>query len=668
MNTSRHFIRRAVLAFIPILMGFWPAACVHRSGPEPLQGEELYRFNWWNYYARGVARMGRGQYGPAREDFENCLGVRSDARSISRRDIWLERTYGVHLIENYFPNRELGICFYQSGDDSNAVRCLEKSLQDEPSGRAKHYLNLARRRRLDPAVATAPSIEFRGDPAARWTRAREEQIRGTAQGPGYIAEILVNGRSQFVELADERRDFSELVPLREGSNVIHVAARDLLGREAQAEQIFMADWQPPQIVVTRSEKKGGRIVLEGVCYDQQALGSVSANGRSLLKAAPGQLTREVPFALNLEAHEILLIQAWDLAGNPLEWSMNSSDLLAYDGAPVAVLASTDDSIPAVSSPSDQAKPVLRLFEQQPAATIYGNEYYLDGEALDGGGLASIHVNGEEWMKPEHRGAQRRRFAGFLQVDGTNIFTVSVRDLAGNVAERQVAVISRVPEYLDEHYRLRVAALPWRGEAASGWISRDEAGEYLSEIVARPPVRFRLLARGDEWTDILHELELSASELADPRTAVKIGRLLPADLLLTGSIFEDGEGTTFYIKVVDTAEGTVLYAGDVYTEKKLNDWRVKIEGLVSKMEQGFPLIESRIEELKSNTAIIAAGGDSGVRVGAKFIVVESGAAVLGGEDRFVELVVSKVDRERCVARIATKTGAELVKTGARVYSR
>jgi hypothetical protein len=668
MNRARQFIRRTAWVLIPLVLGSCPIACMHRAGSEQVQTDELYHFNWWNYYARGVARMNRGEYGLAREDFENCLGIRSEARSIYRKDIWMERTYGVHLIENYFPNRELGICFYQAGDYSNAVRYLEQSLKYEPSGRAKHYLNLARRRNLIAQTVSAPTVVLENQSQSPWTRAREANVRGTAQGAGYIGEIFVNGHPQFIELADKRHTFSERISLREGSNTVEITARDLLGHEASTRQTWIADWQPPQIVITHVEKNGSRISVEGACYDNQALGSVVINGRAMVNDAFGPVIRDVPFSLELAANELLLIKAEDRAGNPLELTMNSSDLLAGEINSVAELASNDSAIPTASQPSDQAKPVLRLFERQPVVTIYGNEYYLDGEALDNGGLAEIRVNGEAWLKPEHRGAQRRRFAGFLNVEGTNVVTVSVRDLAGNVTEQQVTVISRVPEYLDEHYRLRAAVLPWREGAMSGWIQTEEVSEYLSEIVARPPVRFRLLARGDEWTEVLRELQLSASELADPRTAVKIGRILPADLMVTGSIYEDGDGLTFYVKMVDTAEAVVLYAGDVYTEKKLDDWRFKVEGLVSKMEQSFPLIESRIAELQPKAVVISSGSEDGVRIGTKFIVVESNASVLGGEDHFMELLVTKVDREKSAARMASEMDAELVKVGERVYTR
>jgi hypothetical protein len=180
----------------------------------------------------------------------------------------------------------------------------------------------------------------------------------------------------------------------------------------------------------------------------------------------------------------------------------------------------------------------------------------------------------------------------------------------------------------------------------------------------------LLARGDEWTEILHELRLSVSELADPRTALKIGRILPADLLFAGSFFEDAEGLTVYMRIIDTTDATVLYATDIYTERQRDDWRFQVEGLVSKMEQYFPLIESRITARQPKIVTIAAGRRDGVKPGTRFIVLhpDRTGEVLGDADRFVELVVSKIEPKQSMARIVPVPGEESPRKGEMVYSR
>jgi TolB-like protein len=63
-----------------------------------------------------------------------------DAIKSKPNDVQRVRTYGMHFSE-YFPNRELGICYYYLGDVTAASRYLEKSIAQEPTQRAQEYLS-----------------------------------------------------------------------------------------------------------------------------------------------------------------------------------------------------------------------------------------------------------------------------------------------------------------------------------------------------------------------------------------------------------------------------------------------------------------------------------------------------------------------------------------------
>ncbi|MBP7830911.1 MAG: hypothetical protein KA248_13450 [Kiritimatiellae bacterium] len=637
------------------------AGCV-RHGPAPAdRGAALTHHNWWNYYARAVSRMDQHRYAEARADLETCLGLRPGARSISRRDVWRERTYGLHMIENYFPRRELGVCLYHLGDHADAIRQLEESLKQEPSGRAKHYLNLARQKTLAGRRVAPPRIEPDADATPAWTRARELAVAGTARGPGYVRAVEINGRPQFIELAQTNLPFSELVALAPGSNTIRVTAADLTGRTAAREFVCRADWQPPQIVLLAARTEGRHRTIEGACYDNEELAGLRVNGRAVPLARPG---KDQSFRAELDAGEPLHVEAEDRAGHRIELTAGPQDLARSASRPPVELASAGDDIPELRAEDqrDAAPPVLRLADDRPWITISGGEFYLDGEAMDPGGLAGVTVNGEEWLKPEHRGATRHRFAAFLRAEGTNVFTVVARDRAGNRTERRLTVVARAPDLLNPRYRLRAVLRPCRADPAGGGLDADQATEHLGECLARPPARFRLLARGDEWTDILRELDLSASGLADPRAALEIGRLLPADLLFSGALFRNGDGVTAYMRIVDTASAEVLHATDVYIEFRNGDWRTPLDGLAAKMEQFFPLLESRLASRHGGRGTIAAGRRLGVRAGTRWV------APAADDAPFAELVVESVEEEQSTARFLPAKGAREPAPGDTVMTR
>jgi hypothetical protein len=164
--------------------------------------------------------------------------------------MWRARTYGLHFVEGYFPNREYGICLYERQAYTQAVVYLERSLEQEPSGRAKHYLNQARRQQLTGQRVPPPQLRLAAESAAPlYTRALTARIAGTASGAARIRELVVGGRADFIELAEPEVDFSRDLPLRAGTNVITVEASDLLGRRATLRTVRIADWQPPRLLI-----------------------------------------------------------------------------------------------------------------------------------------------------------------------------------------------------------------------------------------------------------------------------------------------------------------------------------------------------------------------------------------------------------------------------------
>ena len=137
------------------------------------------------------------------EDFERCLGLRPGANYAEPRDLWRIRTYGMHFLEDYFPHRELGVARVRLGRPAEAIQLLEQSIRQTASGRAKHYLNRARRAVLRDAPTSKPETKLRGDSRQVWTRDRFRILEGVARGDGFIEEIVVNGQRQFIELAEQ---------------------------------------------------------------------------------------------------------------------------------------------------------------------------------------------------------------------------------------------------------------------------------------------------------------------------------------------------------------------------------------------------------------------------------------------------------------------------------
>ena len=110
---------------------------------------------WFKLYDNGKKVMQNGAYKKASELFLKAL--RSESNDVQR-----VRTYGMHFSE-YFPNRELGICFYHLGDVASARRYLEISISQEPTQRAHDFLSklkqgAPRQRKKDVEIMKKPQI------------------------------------------------------------------------------------------------------------------------------------------------------------------------------------------------------------------------------------------------------------------------------------------------------------------------------------------------------------------------------------------------------------------------------------------------------------------------------------------------------------------------------
>jgi len=87
---------------------------------------------WFREYANGLDAAEEQDWQKAVSHFQEALrGNPTDNEHV--------RTYGLHFIE-YFPHRELGICYYHLGEHSSALRELQLSVNQQSSARAQDYL------------------------------------------------------------------------------------------------------------------------------------------------------------------------------------------------------------------------------------------------------------------------------------------------------------------------------------------------------------------------------------------------------------------------------------------------------------------------------------------------------------------------------------------------
>jgi|GEM_PF-1095265 len=687
---------RAWTLLAVVLLGV--AGCV-APAPET-QGGKLYHHNWWNYYARGMYFLEQNRTEEAMADFQRSLGVIPGAKFGNARDLWRARTYGLHFMEGYFPNRELGVCLFERNDHTQAIQYLEKSLQQEPTGRAKYYLNLARQKEMTGHAVPAPRIQIDQSDATSYTRERSLALSGTVAGEGCVRHLAVGGRAEFIELAMPTMPFARRIPLVAGTNIVKVVAEDLLGQQAVRQVVRIADWQPPRFQIRRVSMQNGEWLVEGVCRDESGVASISLGATPVYRHSGKGASAEKPVTLRVPATGAILI-AYDIAGNRLACTLTATafaqsafrpDRPTHLVQPATVLEQmaswkslcrqssgrspklrfTAQNLSVVNR--DRMRPVLTLGGCLPLTRVFSDDFFVDGTAADGGGLASVTVNGENLLAPEDQGSIRSYFARHIMLDpGTNRFEIVVTDRSGNTTARELTVVRIRPEYLEDRYRLSVGVpplTPVQTEQTGIRVKRSMESE-----LTREPVRFQLLERDEGWDFVLREQGLSVSDLADPAAALRIGKMVPAEMLLMGKIINEAKGITVYLKAVETGNGEVVFASDVYSPAHDARLDEAVTGLILKVKQGFPLITGEVLRCQGSHVTLNVGRQAGTLEKSRFLVLNSTATESAGDGQVckkngqpVQLKVERVQQKTSIARIIPSEADAIVKEGFYVYTR
>jgi len=594
-----------------IWMGLIFSGCLGFQSLRTVDPHVIHHHTWWNYYERGRLYLKEDDPAKAQIDFEKALGRRPGARYPFVQERWRARTYGVHMLDHYFPHRELGVCLFEQGDYVAALKELELSLAQEPSARAKLYLNRVRKHMTSSSLH-APTFEL--ESYGGWTRARRVILRGVAQGAGRISRLLINDEAEFIELAKPQFHFERSLKLVEGRNEISLSAIDLAGGVTTTTMVWQADFKSPRILLTEVISEGSRLTVRGICEDR-ALREITANDQPL--NGPN-------FEWSQSANQELVLNAIDQAGNEMVCSFTPAELQQMG-----------------SSPPEGIALRLVLADADKTITLYNEEYALDMDAESEQLLASVQLNGEELLQKS--GRVFRALHRVPLAIGTNTLEVVIRDIGGRCREQTVRVIRREPEYLDHRFRLAAAVPPVHVESEDlGFGPRVDL--LFERELTRYPVRFYLLEDETRMEEVLREKQLSASTLSDPRILLRLGRELSSDLLLVNRMIREGKGWTLSSIVSETSNGRELCREDIYFETHA-DLPRQIGGLVMKLEQHFPLVKARVVSTKSSIQIDA-GSQSGVQERMRFLIVKTQGTfeegeVLKSDERLIELSIFKV---------------------------
>lgn len=546
-----------------------------------------FRHRWWNYYERGLS-FGEGEF------FEEAAADLKEAIRQREKDQRMARTYGMHFID-YFPHRELGIVYYETGRLLEAENELELSLSQFPSSKARFYLDRVRKALMERGKTQVPppkiSLDFKTDQV--WTREDPVKLCGIAEDDHYVSGITIRGIPLFFDGARKKFAFEESLKLPQGRHVVEITATNLLGKSASNRVVIHVDREGPVITIDQLKTQwvsGGKIVtISGSVYDPSGLSSVLLGGNPVEKA--GNLEIFFQEAVTTQREQIDL-EATDRLGNKTRAEIKAP---SHSASQKPLLLAGRDPVmnpmifTGIFGRKDKNPPDINLKGWTDTQTVYLDKVYIEGQITDEGKIESLTINRVPALR---RKGQCIIFNHLAQlIEGENRITIEAKDEANNRATREIDVIREVPQALQLEERLSMTVMPFEQRSSLSERSTVFQDFLISALVERN--RFRIVER-DRLDMILQEQKLSQTELIEKRTALRLGKLIAAQSVMTGSIIETRNGMEIVARLVDTETSEILATKDVYDETKdANALKTLAEGMAIKFHREFPLLEGMV---------------------------------------------------------------------------
>ena len=696
-----------IISFLLLAVSFCFTAC---SGPQPnicirdnrqycVTSDKIYVITWDVCYRRGVSCIEGKCWDNAIDEFNEAIRLRyEDQRHV--------RAYGMHFREEYFPHREMGICYFNLGNIQDAIDELEISLSQTPSARAKYYINRARRadllsKQLD---RLPPVIQFDSLEDEYIIAKTPFGIKGSVSDDYYVAAISVNQKPLFIELAESSMPFTYLVDLKEGWNDIQVTAEDLVGKETDESIRVFLDQQGPMVIVNpvMMNQPGqffDEALIRAVLYDKSGIVSFELNQKEVQKLGLEQIClieESIPITRGIDA---ISFRAEDAAGNITEGQIslfpeqrmrrklskrvacNNSDSFS-----IAMLKEENDFLIDITNPP-----------QRDSITYY-DEIFLEGMIETKNGIKKIGLNNKELFNlAEIEAAVDDNMQDLIQmlirqnkdpdkyiqllqdvVETYNTYYINqripltdeftyldliVEDSNDNQIREQFSIkkIHR-EEVFQSEQRMIMALLPFDETAQDKSGTKRYVYNKLIESFFDHN-RFNLVEREKLPWILIEKTIQSGGKLYKESVAQETGQMVSADGVVCGYIQKREDGIEILARFIEVDTGIIRLFHDVFSPSDdFKDINLITAGLAMKFRDSFPICTGSITSEKGNTIHIDIGSEKGIFPGMSFNIFKDERELIG------KAYIRNVEEGSCEAEIPKTERFQGIKTGYKVRAR
>jgi len=189
-----------------------------------------------------------------------------------------------------------------------------------------------------------------------------------------------------------------------------------------------------------------------------------------------------------------------------------------------------------------------------------------------------------------------------------------------------------PAYLSDTWTSRPLSLTFLDfESKGGLASRAGENDFLVlKLVQSLQGTDRISVVERELIDkLLEELNLSSSDLTNPATALKLGKIIGARFITTGSITRLGKEMQVALRVIETETSAITCAFTEVGEQGANLGTMAetlAKQVSEKLLDMFPL-KGKVASADEETVILNIGSSVGVKVGLRMHIFQDGEAIV-----------------------------------------
>ena len=219
-------------------------------------------------------------------------------------------------------------------------------------------------------------------------------------------------------------------------------------------------------------------------------------------------------------------------------------------------------------------------------------------------------------------------------------------------------------------RLSIAVMPFEAKGQAHEFEFTLMEKLVTQLVNLR--RFRVIERG-AMDQVMNEQALGMSGMVDEETAVQVGKLAGADVIVVGTInIAEGFGKVS-ARGIDTETAEMIVAKESQTgEPSMANLESLVENVAILIYNALPLVEGYIVNTDENVLYLDMGSNVGIRKGTKCVAFREGdeiihpitKEVLGTKVTMLgELIVIQVQEKMSIAKVLAKEGT--IKIGDKV---